>query len=136
MGSFMEENIKSRIILVLSILTLIFFVGCLKSCGNAYRQKQGRDREMATRLDLEEKINKISQEKSTLEEKFLAAEKQEHEDKLELQQLKKALVQEQLISQSLKEELNKVSSLKETLEEDLKDALVEGGKTNKPNKKR
>ncbi len=55
----MEESIKGRIIVVLSILTLIFFVGCLKSCGNANRQKQGRDREMANRLDLEEKINKI-----------------------------------------------------------------------------
>ena len=119
----------------MSILILIFFVGCLKSCGNAYRQKQARDREMATRLDLEEKINKISQEKSTLEEKFQAAEKQMHDDKLELGQAKKALVQEQLISQSLKEELNKVSSLKETLEEDLKDALVEGGRTSKPKKR-
>ncbi len=131
----MEENIKNRVILVLSILTLIFFVGCLKSCGNAYRQKQARDREMASRLDLEEKINKLSREKSLLEEKSRAGEKQLHELELESQQAKKALIQEQLVSQSLKEELNKVSRLKETLEEDLKDALVDGSRANKSKKR-
>jgi len=132
----MEENIKSRIILILAILTLIFFVGCLKSCGTASRQKQARDKEMASRMDLEEKINKISQEKSTLEEKSQAMEKQLHDLELECQQAKKSLVQEQLVSQSLKEELSKVSRLKDTLEEDLKDALVESGKGgSKPKKK-
>lgn len=130
----MEENIKSRIILVLSMLALIFFVGSLKSCGNAYRQKQARDKEMAARLDLEEKISKISQEKSLSEEKLQVVEKELHEMKLELEESKRALTQEQLASQGLKEELKKVTKLKETLEEDLKEALV-NDRSSRPRKK-
>ncbi|MDI6606446.1 MAG: hypothetical protein QME65_04830 [Candidatus Omnitrophota bacterium] len=120
----MEENIKNRIIIVLSILALIFFIGSLKSCGNAYRQKQARDKEMAARLDLEERISKISQENSLSEEKLLVVQKELDETKLELGESKKALAQQQSVSQNLREELNKVTKLKETLEEDLKEALV------------
>ncbi|MFH0762640.1 MAG: hypothetical protein V1925_01990 [Candidatus Omnitrophota bacterium] len=120
----MEENIKSRIILVVSILALIFFVGSLKSCGNAYRQKQSRDKEMAARLDLEERVSKISQESLVSQERLKAVEKELREVKLELEQAKRALNQEQLTNRYLKEELEKVTKLKETLEENLKEELV------------
>ncbi|MBC8436376.1 MAG: hypothetical protein ISS32_02915 [Candidatus Omnitrophica bacterium] len=130
----MEENIKSRIIIVLSVLALIFFVGCLKSCGNASRQKQARDKEMAARLDLEEKISKISQESSVSDEKLKAAVKELQDAKIELDQAKRALNEEQLASQGLKEELHKVTKLKETLEEDLKEALVTD-KSSRPRRK-
>lgn len=130
----MEENIKNRIIIVLSILALIFFVGSLKSCGNAYRQKQARDKEMAARLDLEERISKISQENSLSEEKLQAVQKEMDETKLELGEGKKALAQQQSVSQNLKEELNKMAKLKEALEEDLKEALV-NDKSSRPRKK-
>lgn len=121
----MEENIKSRVIIVLSILVLIFFVGSLKSCGNASRQKQARDKEMAARLDLEEKLNQISQEKSLSEEKLKNAAKELEDAKAELKESKNALEEEQSANQKLKQELEKVSKLKETLEEDLKEALVD-----------
>jgi chromosome segregation ATPase len=130
----MEETIKNRIILVLSILALMFFIGSLKSCGNAYRQKQARDKEMAARLDLEEKISKISQQSSLLEEKMRGVRKEMDETKSELEQNRRALAQERSASQSLKEELNKVTKLKETLEEDLKEALV-NDKSSRPRKK-
>ena len=120
----MEEAMKNRLILILGILSIILFIGTLGSCNNALRQKAARDREMAIRLDLEEKMNKFSQEKKVIEAKLKALENELEEEKATLGVTKKAMLQEQLINQSLKEELSKVTKLKEVLEEDLKEALV------------
>lgn len=122
----MEEGIKNRIIFILAILTVIFFIASLNSCSNAYRQKSARDKEMAARLDLEEKTNKFAQEKTIAQEQLNTKDKELEEEKAAHQATKKALVQEQLVNQSLKEELQKVTKLKEALEEDLKEALVKG----------
>lgn len=117
----MEETIKNRIILVLAILTAIFFVATVNSCSNTYRQKTARDKEMAARLDLEEKMNKVTQEKAATEEKL---NKELEEETTAHQATKKSLEQEQLVNQTLKEELQRVTKLKEAIEEDLKEALV------------
>lgn len=121
----MEEILKNRIILILAILTIILFIVTVGSCSNAMRYKAVRDREMLTRLDLEEKISKFSQDKTAMEEKLKTVDKELEEERATLAATKKALVQEQLINQSLKEELTKVTKLKEALEEDLKEALVQ-----------
>ena len=121
----MEESIKNRIILILSILAIILFIGTISSCSNAYRHRFARDKEMAIRLDLEEKMNKFLQEKTILDDKINSIEKELEEERLTHQTTKNALVQEQLVNQSLKEELAKVTKLKEALEEDLKEALVQ-----------
>lgn len=131
----MEENLKNRIILILAILSLIFFLASLGSCANVRRLKAIRDKEMFSRLDLEEKMSKFMQEKQAAEEKLKALTQELDEEKVAYQASKKALLQEQLVNQSLKEELQKVTKLKEALEEDLKEALVSGKqKTKKWNK--
>jgi len=122
----MEENIKNRVILILAVLAIILSVGTISSCGNAQRQKFSRDKEMATRLDVEERLNKALQEKTDLGTKAGDLARALEEEKTAHQASKKSLAQEQLINQSLKEELDKVTKLKETLEEDLKEALVTG----------
>lgn len=123
----MEETIKTRIIVILAILSVMFFIMTIGSCSSAYRQKLSRNREMATRLDLEEKMSKFLQEKMALDDKIKAEDTALEEEKAAHQATKKALVQEQLVNQSLKEELQKVTKLKEALEDDLKEALT-GGK--------
>ncbi len=125
----MDEAIKNRIILILSILSAILFISTLGSCNNAFRQKAARDKEMVTRLDLEEKMTKFSQEKKAMDDKIKAIQKQSEEEKAANEAAKKALMQEQLVNQSLKDELSKVTKLKDTLEEDLKEALT--GKSTK-----
>jgi predicted RNase H-like nuclease (RuvC/YqgF family) len=127
----MNEALKNRIVIILAILSVVFFFGTLSSCSSAIRQKAARDKEMVARLALEEKTSKYAQEKSALEEKARAKENQVQELKASLETAKKALVQDQLVSQSLKEELQKVTKLKETLEEELRQALVNGTKTKK-----
>lgn len=120
----MEEAVKNRIILILSILSAILFISSVSSCANAARQRSARDNEMSTRLDLEEKINKFSQEKSVIESKMQSALKDLGEEKEAHKATQNELSQEKLVNKSLKEELQKVVKLKEALEKDLKEALV------------
>ncbi|MBU3959156.1 MAG: hypothetical protein KKH29_01530 [Candidatus Omnitrophica bacterium] len=122
----MEESIKDRFILVLGILTLILLMGTVGSCSNAHRLKLARDKEMVIRLDLEERMNKFSQEKMTLENKLNSLAQELVKEKEILQATKNALEQEQLVSQSLKEEIQKITRLKDAIEEDLKEALPKG----------
>lgn len=122
---------KNRLVVILAVLTAIFFFATLSSCNSALRQKTARDKEMSARLQLEEKMSKFSQEKSALEERAKAKEKESEEAKQGLETTKKVLIQEQLVNESLKEELQKVTKLKETLENDLKNALVAEKKAKK-----
>lgn len=127
----MHDVLKNRIVAILAILSVVFFYSTLSSCSNALRQKAARDKEMIARLALEEKTSKYVQEKAVLEEKVKAKENQVQELKVALETDKKALVQEQLVSQNLKDELQKVAKLKEALEEELKQTLVNGKKNKK-----
>jgi len=127
----MDEVLKNRIVIVLAILSTVFFFGTLGSCNSAIRQKAAHDKEMAARLALEEKTSKYAQEKSALEEKAKAKENEAGELKVALEAAKKTLLQDQLVTQSLKEELQKVTKLKETLEEDLRQTSVDGKKLKK-----
>jgi len=120
----MEESLKNRVILILGILTVIFFIGTLSSCNSSLRNKSARDKEMAARLELEERMSKSSQDKASVEKQLAAATQQLEEEKAGRQASEKALLQEQLVNQSRREELQKVTKFKEALEEDLKEALV------------
>lgn len=127
----MDEALKNRIVIILAVLSVVFFFGTLSSCNNAMRQKAARDKEMAGRLALEEKMNKFSQEKSVLEEKIKAKEKEAQDLKDALEATQKTLAQGQLVNTSLKEELQKETKLKESLEENLKGAAAESKKFKK-----
>jgi len=122
----MEENFKSRVILILAVIIAILVVSNISSCSNMIKQRSVRDKEMATRMDLEEKIGAINQEKSLMDAKAAALSQELEEEKAAHQATKKALLQEQMVNESLKEEIQKVTKLKEALEEDLKEALVSG----------
>jgi len=116
----MEENIKNRVILILAILTIIFFMGAIRSCSTAKKLKMTLielDKEKAVSWDSEQKMNELKKGKAALTKEL-------EDTKTENEATQKVLLQEQLVSQSLKEELQKVTKLKETLEDDLKDALV------------
>jgi len=122
----MGDYLKNKSVLILGIVAALLFLGNISSCSNAGKQKQARDKEMATRLDLEEKMSKFTQEKTTLEAKITALTQELETENTADQATKKALLQEQLISQSLKDEVQKVIKLKEALEGELKDVLAKG----------
>lgn len=122
----MEETLKDRIILILFILTVIFFIGTVSSCSNALHNRANRDKEMLARIDLEEKIAKVIQDKAAAEGRLESASSELETEKAAHQAAEKTLAQERLVNESLKEDLEKITKLKEALEEDLKDALVKG----------
>jgi septal ring factor EnvC (AmiA/AmiB activator) len=120
----MEEGLKSRIILILGIIAAIFFISTISSCMDARRIRAAKNKEMFTRIDLEEKAEKFNSERSALDEKIKKLERSLEEVRLELNKTKESFLQQQVSTKSLTEELEKLTKLKEALEENLKEALV------------
>jgi hypothetical protein len=121
----MDEIFKTKIVLILAVLTVVFFIGTVSSCGNVYKYRAAKEMEMARRLGLEEKMSKFIQEKDSLTENSAALQKRLDQETADHETTRQALKQEQLVNQSLKEELVKTTKLKEALEEDLKVALIQ-----------
>jgi len=117
----MNDKFKNLAIIALGVLCLLLLIGTVSSCSSAYRQKFAKDKEMATRLDLEEKLSKFTHDKVAVDEKLKASDKEILEVSLSLAAAKKELLEEQMVTQSLKEELTKVSKVKEVLEKELKE---------------
>jgi len=120
----MEDFLKSRAIIIISVAMAILLIFTAASCNSARKLKLAHDQEMAKRLDSEEKLNKFINEKSAAEEKAGKLAKELEAEKLAREAAQKALEQEQKVNQNLKDELQKVNKLKEKLEENLKEALV------------
>jgi len=126
-----NEAFKNRNVLILAAVSALLLVFNFSSCFNAMHAKAGRDKELASRLALEEKTAKFVQEKSVLEEKVKAQASEVAELKVALEAARKALLQDQLVSASLKEELTKVVKLKENLEDQLRQAQANVKKAKK-----
>ncbi|HTY45392.1 MAG TPA: hypothetical protein VMD52_05335 [Patescibacteria group bacterium] len=120
----MEEVIKTRVIIILSVIAVIFFLLSVSSCLGARNQKLALDRERAASWDSEQRMSKFLQEKKALDVKLDGLTKDLEAEKAGHEATKKTLIQEQMINNSLKEELQKITKLKEALEEDLKEALM------------
>jgi hypothetical protein len=124
-----EEKLKTRVILALGILCVILLIVAVNSCSGRLMQEQKWRKEMAQRLDSEDKAQKAQQEQSVLSEQLKKVKEDLGQKAKELEVASKKLMQEQLVNQNMKAELEKLSKLKEALEDDLKDALMRAGKT-------
>jgi predicted Holliday junction resolvase-like endonuclease len=120
------EIIKQKLVLILGVLCAVLFIMNIASCGNYYQQRGARQKEMATRLDLEEKMSKVGREQQAREAKLKAAEKALEEEKAGHEAADRALIQEQAVNNSLKEELGKVTKQKEALDQQLRDLAAKG----------
>jgi cell shape-determining protein MreC len=112
----MSESVKTKIVLVLVILSAILFVSATSSCSKIRGLKRLKDEEMLARLTCQEEVKNIKEglaQDLKSKDKELADEKNAHEA------TKKELMQGQLVNQGLKEELDKVSKVKQALEEAL-----------------
>jgi len=103
---------KNRTIVVLSVLSLGLFLLNIGSCVSSYGQSAAHKKEMALRLDIEEKMMKLSQEKAALLEKIKAKEEESEEARSALQSAEEALLEEELVSQGLRDELQKGKEMK------------------------
>jgi biopolymer transport protein ExbB/TolQ len=130
-----DENLKTRLLLILGILSVILLFTSINSCNSARVQESKRRNEVEQRLDSEEKADSSLKQLNAVQEQLKTAGAKEQEVLQELDTAKKALLQEQMVNQSLKGEIEKLSKLKEALEEDLKEALFKSGKTSVRTKK-
>jgi peptidoglycan hydrolase CwlO-like protein len=105
----MEGLIKNKVFLFSVIVNFSLLVFAITSCSETQRQKNLLAKEMYVRLVAEEKLNNATQEKQGVEASIESLHKQLDEERESHALTKKALLQEQLVSQGLKEELNKVS---------------------------
>lgn len=96
---------KNNLAVALLVICAVLIFLNIQSCGTGLRQKKAREKEMAVRLDAEEKLVKLAQEKQAVEDKLAQKEQELADEKAAHQVTKKALVQEQLVNQGLKEEL-------------------------------
>jgi hypothetical protein len=103
----MDDTQRNRVILVLVIAVVILAIVSFVSSSTAYRQKVARDQEMLSRLEVEEKMNKVVQEDQKRNFNVRKIQEEMVDERISHQQTKEALVREQLISQSLREELEK-----------------------------
>jgi hypothetical protein len=127
----MEEGIKNRVILIVSVIAVIFFLLSVNSCVGARSQKIALDKERASSWDMEQRMSKFVQEKKALDAQLTGLVKELGAEKAGHEITQKALAQEEMINSSLKEELQKITKLKVALEEDLKEALM-AAKSAKP----
>jgi predicted RNase H-like nuclease (RuvC/YqgF family) len=121
-----EDILKSRLVLILILLNVIFLITSIGSCNYSYQMKKSRDSERETRFSSQENLERLSREKSSLEENLKKTMDELANEKAALETANRDLGQEQLINKSLKSELEKLNKLKQALEEDLKEALVTG----------
>jgi hypothetical protein len=119
----MEGFLKNRPVFLLLIISLFLLVANIASCFNLYSQSSYRRKEMAGRLEAEEKVAKLFIDKASLAGKLKEIERELEQERASLEAVKKDLLQEQLVCQSLKEDLQKAVKLKEGLEGELKKTL-------------
>lgn len=120
----MEGVVKNRIIAILAISGIIFFLLWLAASSTASKQKANASSKAALSMELEEKNVKLEKEKAGLADELKNAQAQLTEERAAHEAAKKALSQEQVAEQVLKVELERVMRLKDVLEKDLKEALV------------
>lgn len=120
----MEGVVKNRIIAILTILGIIFFLLWLTASSTASKQKANASSKAALSMELEEKNVKLEKEKAGLADELKNAQAQLTEERAAHEAAKKALSQEQIAEQVLKVELERVMRLKDVLEKDLKEALA------------
>ena len=111
-----EEQAQNKVLLAAIILAVVCLILAISSGIAASKNKIALQREMAFRMETEEKLAGINSKSTTLESELKASQEQ-------LTQTKTALDQEKLSSEALKTELEKLTRLKEQLEKDLKEAL-------------
>ena len=111
---------NNKTVIILGVSTLVLLIFSIASCANVYNKDYLRKKEMLQRMETEEKISKSAQESAACAQKLKTIQKDLDDEAAAHLATKKALIQEQMISQSLKDDLQKVTKLKEALEAELK----------------
>ena len=120
----MKSTAKDVTVLVLAIIALMTFMFGFNARTELNKYKRNFEREMALRLDMEEKVNRFSSERvgmmTQIKNNALEIEKKD----ATIVQLSRDSETQQERTEELSKQLEQMTLLKEQLEENLKEALV------------
>jgi len=114
-----REGSGNKLILILSLLSVVFLVTSISSCREASKQKKLVNQERLRRMELEEEILSLSGRNSELELKVNQLEKNLNQQETACRESQRELNQQVV---ELERELKRVTELKEELEKDLGEA--------------
>jgi CHASE3 domain sensor protein len=117
----MRVNLKDRIILLLSLLTIILFISSIGSYQNLSKQRKLANHEISKRMESEEKIVNLSNRNKDLEQQLNRLQAALSTERTNYKSDTRALNNEIL---RLKDELEKTIQLKESLREQLRQSAV------------
>lgn len=119
----MNDRAKGTILFIFIILTIIGFIFAFNSNIKANENRKLFEKEMAFRLDMEEKVSKLRNEKmdltTALKNKDLEI---QQKDQL-IKDLNQTISEQKVKIEILQSELKKATLLKEELEDNLKEEL-------------
>ena len=119
----MNDKVKGRVVMILSVVALIFFIFWLGTAKELSRQKRLAVDKAALSMELEEKNAKLEKEKADLSKELKDTQVQLTGEKAAHEITKKTLSQEQVAENALKIELERVTRLNEKLENSSKEVL-------------
>jgi hypothetical protein len=115
-----NESLKNKLIIILSITNVIFLLLAFFSWKNSREQSYRWSKEMYSRVEAEEARNNSIKEKAAIETKLEQLVKDIEAAKSENEQLVKSLAQEKMVNKNQGLELDKVIKIKESFEVELK----------------
>ncbi|HOX54255.1 MAG: hypothetical protein PHI86_03640 [Candidatus Omnitrophica bacterium] len=113
----LDEQLKDRILIALSILTVMCLVLAISASLASSKSKRALQKEMILRMENEEKL-------STLTPKMDSVEAQLKNAQANIDGLNKQLEDQNLINKELGRELKEMTELKKVLEKNLKETLA------------
>lgn len=119
----MDEQLRDRLIMVCITIAAVSLILAISSGIAAQKNKAKFQKEMISRMDIEEKLENSRFVVSALEEELKKLQGQTNTDQEAQKKVADELEQERLVNKALKEELIKTNNLNNSLENSLKDAL-------------
>jgi len=119
----MDDKVKGRVVMILSVVALIFFILWLGALKELSRQKRLAVDKAALSMELEEKNAKLEKEKADLSGELKSTQTQLVGEKAAHEITKKTLSQEQVAENALKVELERVTRVNEKLENNSQEVL-------------
>ena len=120
----MRRGPKDLILLFVIILTVLSIAFAANTITKSNKFKRAFEKEMAFRLDMEERVSKLRNEKLDLTNKLKDRDLEIKELNMKIELLEKDIADQESKVKQLQVELNTMTLLKEKLEDNLKEELA------------
>ena len=120
----MDKGAKDLIILFIVIIAILAIVLAVNSNLKSDKNRRAFEKEMALRLDVEERVSKLRQENLGLAAELKDKDLKIKKDEIRIELLEKDIADKEGRLAKIKKELDTMTLLKEKLEDNLKEELA------------